>query len=315
MQDNLFSNLHALNTGWDEDFLTESFAYLLRYLLLNEPTISNQLLRRMSGDRLASDDIEVGAFEVTTQVDTHHGTPDLLIDNGNHLICVEVKVDSDFAHDQLLRYRRMLDECGRDSTTLATLTRYPHALGAGGCQPDVTIRWHEIADILERSHPRQSVGKYLIVEFVDFLKHRGIAMETVSWEIVPGLKSLQNLLTLIAEAANAVGIDNCLGTAGQDYHGFRKKVDSPYDKSAVFFGIYLSDPSHIFVQIEYVNFPNDHNIEFGKIVNGQWQISLDLTSEEVHFFALSKASQLACLEEFLGENFRYAVKLVESTTN
>ena len=92
-------------------------------------------------------------------------------------------------------------------------------------------------------------------------------------------------------------------------------MDSPYDKSAVFFGIYLSDPSHIFVQIEYVNFPNDQNVEFGKIVNRQWQSSLNLASEEIHFFALSKGSQLACLEEFLGKSFRYAVKLVESTTS
>lgn len=314
MQDNLFRNLHALNTGWDEDFLTESFAYLLRYLLQSEPTIGNQLLRRITGDRFVFDDIEIGSCEVRTQVDSSHGTPDLLIDTCNHLICVEVKVDSDFAHDQLLRYRRLLDESGRDSTILATLTRYPHVLGAGGCQPDETIRWYEIADILEQSQPRQSVGKYLIVEFVEFLKHRGIAMEAVSWELVPGLKSLQNLLTLIAEVMNAIGVENCHIAAGQHHHGFRTKVDSPHDKSSVFFGIYVSDPSQFIVQIEYVNFPNDQNVELGKIVNGQWQNSLNLASEEIHFFALSKASQLTCFEGFFGENFRYAVSLIKSTT-
>ncbi len=158
MQDNLLRNLHSLNSSMDEDFLTESFAYLLRYLLENEPAVSKALLHQISGDRLALDDVGVSGVQIRTQVNTNHGTPDLWIDNGNHLICIEVKIDHNFAPDQLLRYRKVLDESGYERTTLATLTRYPLTVGAGGCQPDVTMRWHEIADILERSHPRQSVG-------------------------------------------------------------------------------------------------------------------------------------------------------------
>ena len=58
--DNLFQNLHKLNSGWDEDFLTESFAYLLQYLFKNEPAVGKVLLHQILENRLALDDIDVG---------------------------------------------------------------------------------------------------------------------------------------------------------------------------------------------------------------------------------------------------------------
>lgn len=307
--DNLFQNLHKLNSGWDEDFLTESFAYLLQYLFKNEPAVGKVLLHQILENRLALDDIDVGGVQVRTQVNTNLGTPDLWLDSKDHIVCIEVKVDSDFGDDQLIRYRKILDESGRKSTTLATLTRYPLDVGVGGCQPDVEIRWHKVADILEQSRPRSGVGKYLVGEFVDFLKHRGIAMESIGWELVPGVRSLENLINMLTEAApdpryNVV--------SHQQYRGWRTFADGSVSQTRVAFGIYLSDPGHVVVETESLNLPNDHNIEFGKIKDGNWHGVLDLTSADVHFFALSKTNQLSCLEEFLRENISFAEKLIES---
>ena len=56
--------------------------------------------------------------------------------------------------------------------------------------------------------------------------------------------------------------------------------------------------------------PIPDEIRFGEIENRKWQRKLDLSSEEVYFFARSKVSQLQCLEEFFKETVAYARELV-----
>ena len=50
-----------------------------------------------------------------------------------------------------------------------------------------------------------------------------------------------------------------------------------------------------------------NNIPVGKIENARWQNDLDLESEENHFFARTKASQVKCLEKFILESVNFVI--------
>jgi hypothetical protein len=48
----------------------------------------------------------------------------------------------------------------------------------------------------------------------------------------------------------------------------------------------------------------------GEIRGGnRWFHELDMQSEEHHFFARSKSSQMRCIEEFISDSLRYAAML------
>ena len=48
--------------------------------------------------------------------------------------------------------------------------------------------------------------KYLIEQFLLFLKERGITMEKVTWEIINGSKAIYNLTQLIKSACEKLGV-------------------------------------------------------------------------------------------------------------
>ena len=45
-------------------------------------------------------------------------------------------------------------------------------------------------------------------------------------------------------------------------------------------------------------------------VDGEWYNCLDLESEDIHFFARSKESQLQCLEKFIKESVEFGNTLI-----
>jgi hypothetical protein len=57
-------------------------------------------------------------------------------------------------------------------------------------------------ELLER-RIKQEPGIFLASQFLDFLQARGMKMEQVGWELVPGVKSMRNLLALMESALQA----------------------------------------------------------------------------------------------------------------
>ena len=133
-------------------------------------------------------------------------------------------------------------------------------------------------------------------------------MDKVEWDLVPGIKSMLSLLNMIVEAMSAANISYDATTAGKSWQGYFKKYGT---KKRIFIGIYLDDPGKVCVQTENCSFSDDAVVTQGEIVNGKWTETLDLTSEESHFFARSKQSQLSCLEEFLRDSVGYADGLIK----
>jgi hypothetical protein len=97
------------------------------------------------------------------------------------------------------------------------------------------------------------------------------------------------------------------GTSQGGYHGFyTKRVKD----RTIYICVYFNQPSKLIVETAACNIDEHKQLERGNIEDKSFRIELNLASEEVHFFARSKQSQLSCLEEFLSESVQYAEQLI-----
>lgn len=103
-QENIFSSLSRYGFRQEENYLTESFVYLLNLLLEKDPTAGGKMLSNLYGDNL--DFIAVGKdVSISTQLTFDDGQPDIAIKvSSEKIILVEVKCDSPLGQDQLVRY-------------------------------------------------------------------------------------------------------------------------------------------------------------------------------------------------------------------
>jgi hypothetical protein len=232
------------------------------------------------------------------------GTPDLQLRTAKQIALLEVKAESDINPEQLRRYRNSLQASGLPSA-LIVLTRYPVNWLEQSERPDAVIRWYEVAEWLglERSrYAFKPVSEYLVSQFIDFLTERNMTMGQVTWELSGGVRALRALNDMLREAASACGMQ-------------AQPIGNAWD-----LGVFLNKRSY-WIGIEYdqpevltfmtwnrsVDKATAEGLGVGIVTEWDdhkgysWQRSLNLQSEDVHFFARSNASQLQLLEQFLRE--------------
>jgi hypothetical protein len=302
---NLLLSVHKFASGHDEDFTTESFVHLLRVLKERDSECFVHLLGKISDSKIHYDEDELPSLRIRTQISTEEGVPDIEIRTPKSLLYVEVKVGSDFGYHQLERYKRMLVKDSRHpNTCLSVLTRHPVLKLSEHSAHDAEVRWIQIAECLEELDLNDSISRFTVDQFVEFLKGRGMTMETISWELVNGVKAFMGLQTMIGEVLAANGYSTSK-SAGQGHYGYY------IDNKKYFVGIYYQNPNIISFETSYgFKLGKYDHLEMGQIENGnQWYNELDMQSEEYHFFARSKSSQMKCIEEFLADNLRYAATL------
>jgi hypothetical protein len=142
---NLFARLHKWAVRQDENFLTESLALLLELLLEREPAFGVRLIKCLTGGLIDLETSEAAAVEILTQVETAQGRPDLEIRAPERLVWVEVKAEAPLHAGQLEGYRIGLNKSGVKEVRLGLLTRYVVGFGPGEEQPDLALRWFDMA--------------------------------------------------------------------------------------------------------------------------------------------------------------------------
>ncbi|MCK6624924.1 MAG: hypothetical protein L6R45_07080 [Anaerolineae bacterium] len=310
-QNNLLLNLYRWASKQDENFLTEAFVHLVQHLLENEPPVAINILKKFTGGKLSLTVQDVPLVNITAQVTTSTGRPDIEIKTLDSLIYIEVKLESGLGQFQLRRYRQALANSGFKNTGLIFLSRYPVILKENEELPDITVRWYQVAEWLEVElscktiqHP-ESV--YLVKQFVGFLQGRNMTMEQVSWEFIRGVQSLRSLMEMLNEALTSAKVSSFKFTMARDWIGYLIGRPKQY-----FIGIRTDRPHMLIFNTVHIIEDDSDQFDFGRITQtGRWINELDFTSEEVHFFALSKASQLQCIERFLIESLA-AVKQIQS---
>ena len=189
-QADLFSRLYRWTYRQGENYTTEAFACLLDFLLKEETAAALDFVSWLcfGGQGPALGSIPT----ITTQTVTDHGTPDMAIDSKEMVAFIEVKVWSGLGDTQVERYCRLLRSraAGRQKRlVLLTVDRVEDVADA-----DVRcLRWHEVADQLQKLTLRTPVGVFLTREFVTFLREQIMTVEYVGWQLRDGVLAMRNL--------------------------------------------------------------------------------------------------------------------------
>lgn len=318
-ENNLLLCLHKWAARQNENFLTETLAHLLRYLLLHEAEAAVRLVEKLTHGFIALKSPEARTLEISTQVVLADGTPDVrLLRPGKQLAYIEVKAESDLGQAQLQRYRKLLDESGVPATALFVLTRYPVVLPEGGEQPYL-LRWYQVAEWIEQERGRysfQPVSAFLVHQFLEFLGAKNMSMGQVTWELAGGVRALRTLSSMLYEAASACGLKAQL-------RGSADGLGVYLEGARYWTGVEYEWPEYLIFSLSGRPASKAAADKLGLTVDERknkhdctWHREINLESEDVHFFARSKQSQLEWVEQFLKESLALAkqIELPESSS-
>ncbi len=308
----LLPRLHLLarsEKSEDENFLTECLAYVLSTFLEIEPESAEPLLARLCGPlRMSAHGDKSESIAVHTQYSTNNnGVVDLVLKTDDAIAYVEVKVDAVLGEDQLDRYRKALRQERENHKALGTLTR--HVCNFKNGLIDFSTTWYEIGEAVRSIRPSTKIGKYARNEFFNLLRHRGLTMKRVSWELKKGIRSMGNLAKMLEGALRDNGFETrpALGGRGEAYFGYYFHMN---DKK-FFAGMYFDYPGFIYISNEdSISLPAE--IEIGeKLDEHRWEFAIDLYTEEAHFFARTLPSQRGFVDEQIRKTTQYISKLID----
>jgi hypothetical protein len=283
----MFSTLSAYGSTEEENYLTESFAFLLRTLIDRIPEDGIRILNHISAKLPYHLITNPQTIFINTQVsiDQGQGRIDLEIREADDtLVYIEIKHDSPLSPGQLEFYLKNLQASKQTNNKLVLLTR------SRSSQLETTLKasdyhqvcWYEIYNWLTRIRTTDGVSKYLIDNFLEFLEYKNMNLKKVTWEYEQGLQSMLNLSNMLEAAAKEVSpLSTIKRTAGWSWRGI-------YFNQAFFFGFRYEHP----MKIVYENNTGSNPTE---------KAELDL--EMVHFLALNKDEQFELIVDF----FRRAI--------
>jgi hypothetical protein len=179
-QPNLFESLFAFHPREDhtpkENFLTESFAYLLR----TDNEVRNCWLSLLLGRNIEKVECEVITRQTERDLDADTSVyPDLLLDgqlsDGEQFaVYCEHKWNSPCNHGQLKRYRKVAENKGSHARLVFVGANITQKSEAEKCFSDNYCRcflWEDVFNALERIPDKSTVLK----EFLDFMKSHGLS--------------------------------------------------------------------------------------------------------------------------------------------
>ena len=325
---NLLIPLHKLARRQDENFLTEILVFLLNYYVQNEPGSAIWLIKLITDNELGLSENDLQVLSVEAQHHTPVGIPDIKIETPNFICFIEVKVDEDFGPKQLSTYKEYLQKKSKKESMLITLTKYTYKEHKADITPDFGFRWHQLSDWLDNLMPnaksggiefpsfKKEVSVFITQQYIQFLKNRGVAMEKINWQLVEGLREFRNILDMIREAIGPGRVKTGM-SVGQERAGY-------YEKNMKFFvGIYMNQPEEMVFITHDAKFHDDEPeqkvtdigigiSEYGSVGSWRyWKNTIDLTSEDVHFFSRSKTSQLEYLADFINKSLCFVDKIIK----
>ena len=305
---NLFKDLSKHLSERHEDFLTNSFVYLLNYLLENERSLAIGFLNFICGRNSEFAFKEGEKVVITTQKFTSEGTPDIEVKSEDKCIYVEVKHDSGLGKDQIERYKKALRKERAAIKKIVLLTRFSVDLQEANQEgvPDRHIRWYQIYKYLEGLKPKNEIAKFLVKQFIEFLEGKQMAIQKISWEYSNGVRAFLNLVDMIGVAIEELGIKIYSKSAGWEWRGYY------LENKDEFCGIYCDEPDSVYIFIFAPNLkPNDKNFPYAYYEEDNG-VYFELSLEDSHFFALQKDQQLDKLKEFISTCHTEAKRLKKS---
>ena len=187
MNENLLITNFKKTKRQEENYTTEAFASLLRYLVANESQFAWRLINLLTQRKFNLKDYNPNEVVIRTQVATSLGRPDIEIVAPNYLIYIENKIEARMEKSQIQRYKRALKRSSNNKTLLLLISKYRMKSSKGA---DCYIRWYQIAKWLEDSSSclKSKESHMRVIKFLGFLHHRYLALEPATTRVSPSLR-------------------------------------------------------------------------------------------------------------------------------
>jgi hypothetical protein len=302
--ENLFENLFRWAKRHDENFVTETFAFVLNYLLDHELETGLGLVRWLSFGEEAEARVTQSRPQVTLQFRTDDGVPDIRITANDMVALVEVKKGSGLGTTQLERYRKILAVEKPQVKRLILLTLYPVEFQSNAERPDRHVTWHQVARWLkENAKIKDVVARFLIDQFTSFLERQRMAIQQVGKEYVSGMEAYARLAAMICQALDGAGIQIYKKPRG----GTRFWVCYVGSKKCRPYCVKIRFDKPTLIRFEFVKMKHDP----AKLSEGEWQLwkrrrPCRLLNLDDAFFESEAQDQLMRLRHFFEESLQAA---------
>lgn len=293
--ENIFSALAKYNSATDENYLTESFVFVINALLERDRPIGLEILTQLCvKNNEFSFDIGEG-ISVSTQQPTEQGTPDIKVSSPDKLIYIEVKHDSPVDPQQLVRYKKALEPSATTIKHIVLLTRFAIDFEEQEERPYKHVRWHEVHNWLENTRAKDPISAYLIESFKTFLEVKQMSLQKVGWEYINGVPALNNLVNMLEVAIQGASIPIYGKSPGWDWKGF-------WLEEKEFISVIYYD-NHLIITFELMN-KKKYNKELldkpsYELREGKERLWFRLDLEKCHLFSLDKDEQLEVITKFV----------------
>lgn len=304
--DNIFSALAKYNSATYENYLTESFVFVINTLLQQERSIGIEVLNQLCGiDSESSFNVDEDV-SISTQEVTEQGTPDIKASSANKLIYIEVKHDSAVDPEQLKRYKKDLESSSVALKQLILLTKFPVDFNEHQGIPDKHIRWFEVYNWLTNvmARTKDPISVYLIDSFKSFLEVKQMSIQKVNWEYINGVPALNNLINMIEVAIEGASLHIHGKSAGYYFRGFL------LENKEFWCGIFYSEPLLVRFEIEDKKKFDINILEPTYTIwedNTRYWFQLQL--EDILFFSLDKDKQLEEITKFVRTAYKEAQQM------
>jgi hypothetical protein len=282
MSVNIFLSLAKYAERQEENFLTESFVYLLNLMIERECLLATAFLQKLCSEKCKLWFSPLNKVSISTQMTIDTGRPDIIITPDiNKIIFIEVKHDSHLGRLQLERYKSYLDSSKYAERQLVLLTRSRHSIQETTLTQEFFhhVCWYEISGWLSDLKITDPVVNYIIHQFLEFLGEKEMTMEKVEWEYMDGVPAMVRLANMLYTAiSETLPEEKCGRTAGWNWMGY-----------------YVGD-NPLFIGFRY-NAPLMIVFENNRGTNPTFARELSLSTS--HFFSLTAGEQLECLIKFI----------------
>lgn len=274
----LFRALSHYGSSQSENYLTESFVYVLGVLKIRSRASLIELVRDLSGIDGLNQDMPI---LISTQSSLAEGRPDIRFDIGHNLkVFVEVKEWAPLAPRQLESYYNQIRDGFGDAARLVLLTRSRHSAQETDLDASLFhhVCWYEVHSWLRDLEIEDDLASHYVSQFTEFLEGKAMGVQKVSWEYENGIKSMLVLTDLLETAVSELwpksGIKR---TAGWNWRGLY--VDDEY-----FVGVRFDAPTVLVFENDMAKNPS---------------YKADLDFHDAHFYSLDAGEQVETLVDFL----------------
>lgn len=278
MVNNIFASLSKYNSAVDENYLTESFVFVLNSLLESDRSGCLEILRHLCVEENEFNFLSDENIAISTQETTEQGRPDIKIYSPDKLIYIEVKHDSGLGYRQIQRYKEALKLSKATVKEVILLTRFTVDFNEEEEKPHKHIRWFQIYNWLSDLKVENPINDYLIKSLLKFLEVKNMSIQKIPWEYINGTPAFKNFINMLEVAIQAASLKVYKKSAGWDWMGFY------IESKKKFCGI---------------SYDNPLLLKFEVYEEKKTGSSATLNLESVHFFSLDKDEQLNQLTQFI----------------